>query len=88
MHFSGKWIFIRFNVHSYYDNKRRFRQTTFHNRLLLLKDAIQASIDRITAGDNFELLEIITLFYDGFSYPRYTYTYSGGAYVKFLIEDI
>ena len=87
MHFSGKWIFIRFNVHSFHDNKGRFRQTKFPNRLTRLKDEIQKSIDRILAGDNFEMLEIIKLFYDDFTYPRYKYTYSDGAYVKTLLQD-
>ena len=87
MHFSGKWIFIRFNVHSYYDNKGRFRQTKFHNRLILLGDHIQKSIDRILAGDNFQILEIIKMFYDGFTYPRYTYTYGAETYIKTLLQD-
>lgn len=87
MHFAGKWIFIRFNVHSYVDNKGRLRQTKLHDRLSLLKDTIQKSIDRILAEENFELLEVVKLFYDDFTYPRYTYTQDNGSWVKTLLDD-
>lgn len=87
MHFSGKWIFIRFNVHSYTDNKGRLRQTKLPDRLLRLKDEIQKSIDRVQAGANFEILEITLLFYNDFSYPRYNYTYDGTRFIKTLIPD-
>jgi hypothetical protein len=87
MHFSGKWIFIRFNVHSFQDNKGRFRQTKFPNRLIRLKDEIQAAINRIQNDSNTEPLEIIKLFYNDFTFPRYQSTYDGQTYVKTLIPD-
>ncbi len=87
MHFSGKWIFIRFNVNRFYDNKKRYRQTKFNNRLERLRQEITLQLQRITDEDNTQPLEIIKLFYDNFSYPRYTYTYNGKTHVKTLVPD-
>jgi hypothetical protein len=87
MHFSGKWIFIRFNVHSFHDNKGRFRQTKLPDRPALLKITIQQSIDKILAEQNNGLLELIKLFYDDFTYPRYTYIRDSGAWTRTLVDD-
>ena len=70
MHFSGKWIFIRFNVHSYLDANNKFRRTTFRDRLTRLRDEILLQIQRISLQNNHELLEVIPLFYNGFTYPQ------------------
>ncbi len=87
MHFSGKWIFIRLNVHCFYDTKKRYRQTKFYNRLIRLKDEIQKQIQRIQLDCNTEPLEVIKLFYDDFTYPRYQYTYDGEKHVKILMPE-
>jgi hypothetical protein len=63
MHFSGKWIFIRFNVHSYLDNGKT-KLTKLDQRLQVLKDEIDFHILRATNGTNKELLEVHKLFYD------------------------
>jgi hypothetical protein len=52
---SGKWIFIRFNP----DKKG----IDMSDKLDMLVDTIQDSIDRIRNGENDELVEIIKLFY-------------------------
>ena len=54
---SGKWIFIRFNPDSNRDN------TDIADKLEILVQTIQNAIDRIMAGTNTELVEIIKLFY-------------------------
>jgi hypothetical protein len=87
MHFSGKWIFIRFNVNRFYDNKKRYRQTKFKDRLERLRQEITLQLQRITDEANTEPLEVIPLFYNGFSYPRYTYTYNGTTFHKTLLTD-
>lgn len=87
MHFSGKWIFIRFNVHCFYDNKGRYRQTNFIKRLERLNEEIQKQILRIHHDCNTEPLEVVKLFYDDFTYPRYEYIWNGEICVKTLIPD-
>ena len=87
MHFSGKWIFIRFNVHSYYDHKNKFRLTTLRARLDRLKDEIQRQIDRIHSESNTEPLEVVRLFYDGVQFPQYDYLWDGVRFVKTLRTD-
>lgn len=87
MHFSGKWIFIRFNVHAFYDNRKRFRQPKLNSRLLRLKDEIQKQIERVQLDFNAEPLEIIKLFYNDFTFPQYTYTYNGQRHVKTLMHE-
>ncbi len=83
MHFSGKWIFIRFNVHSYHDHQGNLRLTTFRDRLQRLRHEIQSQILRIHAELNHSLLQIIPLFYNGFTHPRYNYALSSdGRFVK------
>lgn len=69
MHFSGKWIFIRFNVNSYTDCRGKYRLTKFPARLDVLQKEITKQIDRIKSGQNTELLEIVPLFYDGYDHP-------------------
>lgn len=68
MHFSGKWIFIRFNVHSYVDSRGTSRSTKFSTRLNILQTEITKQIERIKSGQNTELLEIVPLFYDGYDH--------------------
>lgn len=87
MHFSGKWIFIRFNVHSYKDNKNKFRLTTLYVRLKRLKEEIERQIERIHRDSNTEPLEVVKLFYDGYAFPRYNYIWNGQSFVKTLVVD-
>lgn len=68
MHFSGKWIFIRFNVHSYTDNTGHYRLTKLPARLEVLRHEIDKQIKRINNDENTDLLEIVPLFYDGYDY--------------------
>lgn len=87
MHFSGKWIFIRFNVHSYYDHKNKFRLTTLKARLDRLKEEIQRQIHRIHCEYNTQPLEVVKLFYDGDHVPQYNYIWNGEKFVKTLVVD-
>ena len=75
------------NVHCFYDTKKRYRQTKFSNRLIRLKEEIQKQIERIQLDCNTEPLEVIKLFYDDFTYPRYQYTYNGEKHVKTLMPE-
>ena len=87
MHFSGKWIIIRINTNSYFDSNGKYRLTKLHNRLDKLSQEIQKQIERIELDCNTEPLEVIKLFYDDFTYPRYEYTYDGERHVKTLMSD-
>jgi len=63
MHFSGKWIFIRFNVHSYMlDGKLKL--TKLEERFDTLKNEIDFHISRAEHNHNKELLEVHKLYYD------------------------
>ena len=67
MVYSGKWIFIRFNP----DNNRAgvsgatsaSRHVDMEDKLQVLHDTMLAQLERIEAGENDELVEIIYLFY-------------------------
>jgi hypothetical protein len=63
MHFSGKWIFIRLNVHSYMLHGK-IKLTTLQERLEALKNEIEYHIIRATNDYNKELLEVHKLYYD------------------------
>ena len=64
MAYGGKFIFIRFNPDKYKDEKGKLSNPMLFNRLPILEDEIKKQINRIKNEDNFELLEVIELYYD------------------------
>lgn len=60
----GKFIFIRFNPHSYIDEYGKRRNPELKTRLAVLKNTIETEIERILYEENEDLLEIKYLFYN------------------------
>jgi len=60
----GKFIFIRFNPDKYVNSDGIVIETSIKKRLGDLKDEIDKQIERISADENKDLVEIIYLFYD------------------------
>ncbi len=69
MIFSGKWIFIRFNPDAYTDHKGTRKNQKIASRLPILAMEIQRHIKRIEQEENSELVEIHTLYYNGYKEP-------------------
>ena len=65
MHFSGKWIFIRFNVHAYLDSNTKYRLTSLKVRLRRLQEEIDKQLD-IIRRDSHDLFTVTYLYYNGF----------------------
>jgi hypothetical protein len=68
VHFTSKYIFIRFNPDKYINNKNKSVNPKIVKRLERLKEEIDKQIKRILDEENKELLEIYYLFYDGYNY--------------------
>ena len=65
---SGKWIMIRFNPDSYTCASGKARKTPMVTRLQTLSKEINKQINRIENNElNEELMEVIKLYYDGYS---------------------
>ena len=64
---SGKWIFIRYNPHSYKNHNGKHKNTPSDTRLNTLVTLIKSKINEITNGTNTELIEIHKLYYDGWN---------------------
>ena len=65
--FTGKWIFIRYNPDKYKRKDGTKVEPPNYRRLKRLKREIEKQIKRIEKGENEELLEVIYLYYDGFT---------------------
>lgn len=63
----GKAVFIRFNPDKYIDSKSKPRNPNLKIRLEMLGNVIKEQITRIERGENHNMLEIIKLYYDGFT---------------------
>lgn len=63
MVFSGKFVFIRFNPHLYF-RKQQYHNPSMEERLEALKCEIDLQLERISKGENQDLVEIHYLFYD------------------------
>jgi len=64
MVYTGKWIFIRYNPDKYMDSRGKRRNPPLATRLRRLGKEITHQIERITRGENTDLLEVVHLFYD------------------------
>jgi hypothetical protein len=64
MHFSGKWIFIRFNPNTFKKSSGRIVNPRMEERLPHLLEMIDTQIDKIKREANKDLIEIHTLFFD------------------------
>lgn len=60
----GKFVFIRFNPDKYCNSSGRSINPYLYSRLPTLEDEIRHQIERIKAGENEDLVEIVHLFYD------------------------
>ena len=65
--FTGKWIFIRYNPDKYKRKNGTKAEPNNYIRLKRLEREIEKQIKRIEKGENEELLEVIYLYYDGFT---------------------
>jgi uncharacterized protein YheU (UPF0270 family) len=63
---SGKWIYIRFNPDKYINKNGISKNPAIATRLLVLKNEIEKQIQRIEHGENYELVERIYMYYDGY----------------------
>jgi hypothetical protein len=63
MHFSGKWVFIRFNPNKYRRDGVVYNPKMYERTCRLLKE-IQKHIERIQKEENKELVEIHHLFFN------------------------
>jgi hypothetical protein len=63
---SGKWIYIRFNPDKYINKNGTSKNPAIATRLLVLKNEIEKQIQRIEHGENYELVERIYMYYDGY----------------------
>lgn len=61
---SGKWIFIRYNPHTYLDNDKKRKNPAKDLRLATLKTVVLEQISRIHKNENHGLLEIQYLYFD------------------------
>jgi hypothetical protein len=59
----GKFIFIRFNPDKYKEHGRT-KNTSLGTRLKTLTDTINKQIQRVLAGDNEDMVEVVYLYYD------------------------
>jgi len=64
MVYTGKWIFIRYNPDKYMDSRGKRCNPQLATRLRRLGEEITHQIERITRGENTDLLEVVHLFYD------------------------
>ena len=60
----GKFIFIRFNPDKYKDKTGKTRNPLLKTRFKVLAEEINKQIQRVLAGDNEDLIEVIYLYYD------------------------
>lgn len=67
MLYSGKWIFIRYNPHTFLDKEEKRKNPKKELRLAVLKETIQKHIERVNKHENSGLIEIEKLYFDGFS---------------------
>ena len=63
----GKFIFIRFNPDNYINQNGTKVNPYMKKRMVNLYDEIINQTNRILQDKNNELLEIVSLFYDGFN---------------------
>jgi hypothetical protein len=63
----GKFIFIRFNPHLYKNAEGKRKNPSTETRLQTLKKTIDEQIQRATQEQNTELLEIVSLYFDGYA---------------------
>ena len=70
MAFSGKWIYIRFNPDSFKNSNGDMKNPKITDRFNSLEKEINKQIKRIEKEKNKELLEIIYLYYDGYTYNK------------------
>jgi hypothetical protein len=64
----GKFIFIRFNPDPFKNKLGTRKNPYMKRRMEYLEEEINKQIERINNEENFELLEIIKIFYDGYDY--------------------
>jgi hypothetical protein len=64
MHFSGKWIFIRFNPNKFKKSTGLIVNPRMEERLPRLLKMVDTQIERIKREANKDLVEIHTLFFD------------------------
>lgn len=62
----GKFIFIRFNPDKFVNSNKTTKNPYMKLRMVELEKEINNQIERIYNDENKELLEICTLFYDGY----------------------
>jgi hypothetical protein len=60
----GKFIYIRFNPDKFKDKNGKSVNPMIYTRLPILKEEIEKQIKRIENEENFELLEIVKLYYN------------------------
>jgi hypothetical protein len=67
MHYTGKWIYIRFNPNSYRQIDGKIVNPDMSVRLETLTREIKKQTKRIENSENTELLELVKLYYDGYN---------------------
>ena len=70
MAYSGKFIYLRFNVDSFVNSEGIFKNPDINDKLITLEKEINKQIKRIEKEKNKELLEIIYLYYNGYIYNK------------------
>lgn len=63
---SGKWIYIRFNPDKYINAKGILKNPMIATRLEALKTEIEKQLERVEREENFELVERVYMYYDGY----------------------
>ncbi len=66
---SGKWIFVRYNPHSYTNGDGKRKNPPKAERFAVLKTTIDNILNRIKSEKNNELIEIHKLYYNNFAGP-------------------
>jgi very-short-patch-repair endonuclease len=64
MIYSGKWLFIRFNPDSYFNDKKQRQNPSIESRYHSLLEEIQRQMARVQQGENQELIEVYRLYFD------------------------